>query len=45
MCLFSIFNRLLDRDQAGDEESTMDDEEEDGFLKAFKVILYLSSFI
>ena len=34
-----IFNRLLDREQAGDEESTMDDEEEDEFLKAFKVCL------
>lgn len=31
-------NRLLDREQAGDEEATLDDEEEDGFLKAFKVI-------
>lgn len=28
---------MLDRDQVGDEEATLDDEEEDGFLKAFKV--------
>ncbi|PON99206.1 histone H3-K9 methyltransferase [Trema orientale] len=33
----AAIDRLLDRDQAGDEESTVDDEEEDGFLKAFKV--------
>lgn len=34
--------RLLDREQVGDEEATLDDDEEDGFLKAFKVfsILY-----
>ncbi|CAN1325301.1 CHD3-type chromatin-remodeling factor PICKLE [Linum perenne] len=37
-------NRLLDREQIGEEEATLDDEEEDGFLKAFKVIciFYLS---
>lgn len=29
--------RLLDREQIGNEEAAMDDEEEDGFLKAFKV--------
>ncbi|KAM6561497.1 hypothetical protein CsatA_030736 [Cannabis sativa] len=33
----AAIDRLLDREQAGDEESTVDDEEEDGFLKAFKV--------
>lgn len=32
-------NRLLDRDQVVDEDTTLDDEEEDGFLKAFKVDL------
>jgi len=43
ICLRNLFlvyflnNRLLDRDQVGDEEATLDDEEEDGFLKAFKV--------
>jgi chromodomain-helicase-DNA-binding protein 4 len=30
-------DRLLNRDQVGEEETTLDDEEEDGFLKAFKV--------
>ncbi|KAJ7966246.1 CHD3-type chromatin-remodeling factor PICKLE [Quillaja saponaria] len=30
-------DRLLDRDQIGGEEATLDEEEEDGFLKAFKV--------
>ncbi|KAF5726268.1 CHD3-type chromatin-remodeling factor PICKLE isoform X2 [Tripterygium wilfordii] len=29
--------RLLDREQVGDEEASLDDEEDDGFLKAFKV--------
>ncbi|XP_042503732.1 CHD3-type chromatin-remodeling factor PICKLE [Macadamia integrifolia] len=33
----AAIDRLLDRDQVGAEETTMDDEEEDGFLKAFKV--------
>ncbi|XP_048331491.2 CHD3-type chromatin-remodeling factor PICKLE isoform X2 [Ziziphus jujuba] len=33
----AAIDRLLDRDQAGDEEATLDDEDEDGFLKAFKV--------
>ncbi|XP_027904599.1 CHD3-type chromatin-remodeling factor PICKLE isoform X2 [Vigna unguiculata] len=33
----AAIDRLLDRDQVGDEEATLDDEEEDGFLKAFKV--------
>jgi len=40
MKLFLVYflnNRLLDRDQVGHEEATLDDEEEDGFLKAFKV--------
>ncbi|CAJ1973658.1 unnamed protein product [Sphenostylis stenocarpa] len=32
----AAIDRLLDRDQVGDEEATLDDEEEDGFLKAFK---------
>ncbi|XP_038711495.1 CHD3-type chromatin-remodeling factor PICKLE-like isoform X2 [Tripterygium wilfordii] len=30
-------DRLLDREQVGDEEASLDDEEDDGFLKAFKV--------
>lgn len=29
--------RLLNRDQVTNEEATVDDEEDDGFLKAFKV--------
>lgn len=33
----TAIDRLLDRDQVVDEEATLDDEEEDGFLKAFKV--------
>ncbi|KAJ4952799.1 hypothetical protein NE237_029631 [Protea cynaroides] len=33
----AAIDRLLDRDQVGNEETTMDDEEEEGFLKAFKV--------
>ncbi|XWS70486.1 hypothetical protein CRYUN_Cryun03dG0052200 [Craigia yunnanensis] len=33
----AAIDRLLDREQVGDEEASMDDEEEDGFLKAFKV--------
>ncbi|CAA2986759.1 CHD3-type chromatin-remodeling factor PICKLE [Olea europaea subsp. europaea] len=33
----TAIDRLLDREQVGDEEATLDDEEEDGFLKAFKV--------
>ncbi|KAF5936281.1 hypothetical protein HYC85_027410 [Camellia sinensis] len=33
----AAIDRLLNRDQLGDEDATMDDEEEDGFLKAFKV--------
>ncbi|CAI0416517.1 unnamed protein product, partial [Linum tenue] len=33
----AAINRLLDREQIGDEEATLNDEEEDGFLKAFKV--------
>jgi len=40
-CLLCFFvGRLLDRDQAGDDEALLDDEDEDGFLKAFKVIFY-----
>ncbi|GAA0152154.1 chromatin/chromatin-binding, or -regulatory protein [Lithospermum erythrorhizon] len=33
----SAVDRLLNRDQVEDEESPLDDEEEDSFLKAFKV--------
>ncbi|XP_044472362.1 CHD3-type chromatin-remodeling factor PICKLE-like isoform X2 [Mangifera indica] len=33
----SAIERLLDREQLGDEEAPVDEEEEDGFLKAFKV--------
>ncbi|KAJ8751693.1 hypothetical protein K2173_025859 [Erythroxylum novogranatense] len=33
----TAIDRLLDREQVGDEETLLDDEEEDGFLKAFKV--------
>ncbi|KAK8520150.1 hypothetical protein V6N12_004111 [Hibiscus sabdariffa] len=32
----AAIDRLLDREQAGDEESSVDGEEDDGFLKAFK---------
>lgn len=35
------FLRLLNREQFGDEDAVLDDEEEDSFLKAFKV--YISS--
>ncbi|KAL6345794.1 hypothetical protein AAG906_017546 [Vitis piasezkii] len=33
----AAIDRLLDREQVGDEEATLDDDEDDGFLKAFKV--------
>ncbi|KAK6237044.1 hypothetical protein QUC31_020837 [Theobroma cacao] len=33
----AAIDRLLDREQVGDEVASVDDEEEDGFLKAFKV--------
>ncbi|XWS72736.1 hypothetical protein CRYUN_Cryun02cG0066000 [Craigia yunnanensis] len=33
----AAIDRLLDREQVGDEEASVDVEEEDGFLKAFKV--------
>uniref|UniRef100_A0A5B7BD29 Putative CHD3-type chromatin-remodeling factor PICKLE n=1 Tax=Davidia involucrata TaxID=16924 RepID=A0A5B7BD29_DAVIN len=33
----AAIDRLLNRDQVGDEETTLDEEEENGFLKAFKV--------
>lgn len=33
---FSV-DRLLDREQAGDDDALLEDEDEDGFLKAFKV--------
>ncbi|PIA60914.1 hypothetical protein AQUCO_00300438v1 [Aquilegia coerulea] len=39
----AAIDRLLDREQIGNEEATVDDEEEDGFLKAFKV--FFLSFI
>lgn len=40
MFLLFCFLRLLNRDQVVDEDAAMDDEEEDSFLKAFKVYLY-----
>lgn len=45
MCLFNTFfmcwlPRLLDRDQVDTEES-FDDEEDDEFLKGFKVLILL----
>ncbi|XP_050891252.1 CHD3-type chromatin-remodeling factor PICKLE isoform X2 [Lathyrus oleraceus] len=33
----AAIDRLLNRDQVGDEEATLDEADEDGFLKAFKV--------
>ncbi|OAY53615.1 CHD3-type chromatin-remodeling factor PICKLE [Manihot esculenta] len=33
----AAIDRLLDREHVGDEEASLDDDEEDGFLKAFKV--------
>uniref|UniRef100_A0A2P2L869 Chromodomain helicase DNA binding protein n=1 Tax=Rhizophora mucronata TaxID=61149 RepID=A0A2P2L869_RHIMU len=33
----AAIDRLLDREQLGDEEVSLEDEEEEGFLKAFKV--------
>ncbi|OVA08625.1 SNF2-related [Macleaya cordata] len=33
----AAIDRLLDREQAGDEEATIDEDEDDGLLKAFKV--------
>lgn len=38
---FVVFSslRLLDREQVGGEEALLDDEDDDGFLKAFKVFL------
>lgn len=38
-CLHLLFCRLLDRDIVEAEEVAVDDEEENGFLKAFKVSL------
>lgn len=35
--MFSL-DRLLDRDQIENEEASLDDEEDDSFLKAFKVL-------
>lgn len=44
--LIFLHNRLLDRDQVGNEEATVEDEDEDGFLKAFKVdLLYNRAYI
>lgn len=40
--LYICWSRLLDRDQIENEESTQVDEEENGFLKAFKVLHYFS---
>jgi len=40
--LHCFLNRLLDREQVGDEETSLDDEEEDGFLKAFKVFFFFN---
>lgn len=42
---FTLFYRLLDRDQVENEEAAVDDEEDDGFLKAFKVDLFLNCFL
>ncbi|KAK6162119.1 hypothetical protein DH2020_001960 [Rehmannia glutinosa] len=33
----TAIDRLLDREQVGEEDASLEDEEEDGFLKAFKV--------
>ncbi|KAL6212996.1 hypothetical protein ACLB2K_018211 [Fragaria x ananassa] len=33
----AAIDRLLDREQAGDDDALLEDEDEDGFLKAFKV--------
>ncbi|KAL6502117.1 hypothetical protein OROGR_027250 [Orobanche gracilis] len=33
----TAIDRLLNREQVGDEEASLEDEDEDGFLKAFKV--------
>ncbi|KAM5564718.1 CHD3-type chromatin-remodeling factor PICKLE [Rosa sericea] len=33
----AAIDRLLDREQAGDDDAVLEDEDEDGFLKAFKV--------
>ncbi|PIN02471.1 DNA helicase [Handroanthus impetiginosus] len=41
-CDDDAIDRLLDRDQVGDKEASIDDKEEDGFLKAFKVHNYLN---
>lgn len=35
-----LFFRLLDREQVRDEDAAVNDEEEDSFLKAFKVFIY-----
>lgn len=40
-----LYNRLLNRDQVGDEEATLDEADEDGFLKAFKVDAYMIYYI
>ena len=39
MLLVFFVDRLLDRDQAGDDDALLEDEDEDGFLKAFKVYI------
>lgn len=43
--LLFCFLRLLNRDQVVDEDAAVDDEEEDSFLKAFKVYLLYNIFI
>lgn len=40
-----LYNRLLNRDQIGDEEATLDETDEDGFLKAFKVDAFTIYYI
>lgn len=41
--MFSL-DRLLDRDQIENEEASLDDEEDDSFLKAFKVLFSVIVF-
>ena len=37
--IFGNIYRLLDRERAGDEETTLDEVDDNGFLKAFKVCI------
>lgn len=39
------FYRLLDRERAGDEETNLDEVDDNEFLKAFKVCIYLIQFL